>query len=217
MSSGRLIVGVGIAADTPAIRHEFTAAGVPFEGRVGRLMEGVRLWRALWKGDPVSWQGRWSVDAGVLGPLPFRPGGPRIWLGTGVTPGLERTAKHFVGWLPLGADPQTFGEQRAYLNHCAMQAGRVPREIDSAFYMTLCLMDDRDQANQAIERYLQSYYGVPGEAMRRLQACCGGPLEDVLDFIRSYIEQGVQHFVIRLVGDHERQLALLARHRDELL
>jgi alkanesulfonate monooxygenase SsuD/methylene tetrahydromethanopterin reductase-like flavin-dependent oxidoreductase (luciferase family) len=53
---GRLILGVGIAADVPNIRQEFTAAGVPFEKRVGRLLEGLRLpiapnadhWARLW-------------------------------------------------------------------------------------------------------------------------------------------------------------------------
>ena len=47
ISEGRLILGLGIGADVPAIRAEFEAAGVPFEKRVGRLMEGFRLCRAL--------------------------------------------------------------------------------------------------------------------------------------------------------------------------
>src|SRR5262249_47773731 len=42
VAEGRLILGVGIAADVPNIRAEFTAAGVPFEKRVGRMMEGLR-------------------------------------------------------------------------------------------------------------------------------------------------------------------------------
>src|SRR6266705_307808 len=41
IAEGRLILGVGIAADVPNIRQEFTAAGVPFEKRVGRLLEGL--------------------------------------------------------------------------------------------------------------------------------------------------------------------------------
>ena len=48
VSDGRVILGVGIAADAPAIHAEFEAVGVPFEKRVGRMMEGLRLCRALW-------------------------------------------------------------------------------------------------------------------------------------------------------------------------
>ncbi|MBT4168962.1 MAG: LLM class flavin-dependent oxidoreductase, partial [Rhodospirillaceae bacterium] len=68
LSEGRLILGVGIAGDIPNIRAEFAAAGVPFEKRVGRMMEGLRLCRALWSGEAVDWDGRWPVEQGVLAP-----------------------------------------------------------------------------------------------------------------------------------------------------
>jgi alkanesulfonate monooxygenase SsuD/methylene tetrahydromethanopterin reductase-like flavin-dependent oxidoreductase (luciferase family) len=54
VSEGRFILGVGIARDVPNIRAEFAAAGVPFEKRVGRMMEGLRLCRALWTGKKVE-------------------------------------------------------------------------------------------------------------------------------------------------------------------
>ena len=75
ISEGRYILGVGIASDVPNIRAEFVAAGVPFEKRVGRMMEGLRLMRQLWSGKPVSWNGRWGVENSVLGPTPHRPAG----------------------------------------------------------------------------------------------------------------------------------------------
>src|SRR5258707_1091034 len=98
ISEGRLVLGAGIASDVPNIRAEFVAAGVPFEGRVGRMMEGLRLVRALWTGKPVDWDGRWRVEGGVLGPIPHRPGGPPIWMAGSVRPAFERAARHFDGW-----------------------------------------------------------------------------------------------------------------------
>src|ERR1700712_1583559 len=53
LSEGRLILGVGFAADQPNIRAEFSAAGVPFEHRIGCMLEGLRLCKALWSGGPV--------------------------------------------------------------------------------------------------------------------------------------------------------------------
>src|ERR1700744_1579541 len=50
ISEGRLILGVGFAADVPNIRAEFAACGVPFDKRIGRMMEGLRLMKALWRG-----------------------------------------------------------------------------------------------------------------------------------------------------------------------
>src|SRR5688572_20199297 len=48
VAEGRLLLGVGIAADTPAIRREFAAAGVPWERRIGRFLETLEICRALW-------------------------------------------------------------------------------------------------------------------------------------------------------------------------
>jgi alkanesulfonate monooxygenase SsuD/methylene tetrahydromethanopterin reductase-like flavin-dependent oxidoreductase (luciferase family) len=65
VSAGRVILGVGIATDVPNIRAEFRAAGVPFDKRVGTMMEGLRLCKALWSGNPVDWDGRWHVEQGA--------------------------------------------------------------------------------------------------------------------------------------------------------
>ena len=66
-TDGRTKIGEGIATDQENIRNEFMAAGVPFEKRVGRMLEGLRLCRALWGGDAVDWDGGWTVKQGVIG------------------------------------------------------------------------------------------------------------------------------------------------------
>ena len=104
VSEGRFILGVGIARDVPNIRAEFAACGVPFEKRVGRMMEGLRLCRALWTGEAVDWDGRWPVSGGVLAPVPHRPGGPPIWIGGNTPASLERVGKWFDGWFPNAPD-----------------------------------------------------------------------------------------------------------------
>src|SRR5882762_9387896 len=59
ISEGRFILSVGIASDVPNIRAEFVACSVPFEKRVVRMLEGLRLCRELWTEQPVTWNGRW--------------------------------------------------------------------------------------------------------------------------------------------------------------
>jgi len=215
LSNGKLIVGAGIAADTPASRAEFSAAGVPFAGRVGRLLEGFRLCRALWQGETVDWQGRWQVQDAVLSPLPERPGGPVVWLGSGVDAGIQRAARHFDGWFPIGPEVATFAQRQQLFTQSAAQAGR-DAPLTTALYLTLAINDDQQVANAAIDDYLHNYYGVPAQLMRNIQACFGGPLDEVLAFVRAYVAAGAQHLVIRLVGDHALQRKQLSAHRDEL-
>ncbi|MFK7915427.1 MAG: LLM class flavin-dependent oxidoreductase [Pseudomonadales bacterium] len=211
LAQGRLIVGAGIAADIPPVRAEFKAAGVPFEKRVGRFMEGFRLMRALWSGEPVDWDGRWSLQNQSLAPLPYQLGGPRLWLGTSTPAGLQRCAKHFDGWMPIGPDLATFTERQQTL-----QAHRDERPITTALYATVAIDEDADAADRAINDYLLEYYGVPPAAMRGIQACCGGTLETVIAFLRSYAQAGADQIILRIVGDHQTTLNAIASARADL-
>src|SRR5580704_4651734 len=156
ISEGRLVLGAGIASDVPNIRAEFVAAGVPFEGRVGRMMEGLRLARALWTGKPVDWAGRWRVE-GVLGPTPHRPGGPPIWLAGSVRPAFERAARHFDGWFANEASLARWSEQWGEVRAIAQEAGRDLSSFAAAIYVTLAVDADVGRAEQRLDAFLENY------------------------------------------------------------
>ena len=212
VSAGRLVVGVGIAADRPNIRAEFEAAGTPFERRVGRLTEGLRLMRALWSGESVNWDGRWMLRDAALGPTPHRPGGPPIW-GAGSHPNaLARAGRSLEGWLPIWPDdPDEW--RRLYDTVCdhARAAGRATPT--GAHYLTCYIDDDPAKALRHVDDYLARYYDVPGAVMRRTQACFGGDAEQTADWIQGFVDAGVEHIVLRFAGDHVRHLDTFAEMR----
>jgi alkanesulfonate monooxygenase SsuD/methylene tetrahydromethanopterin reductase-like flavin-dependent oxidoreductase (luciferase family) len=217
IAEGRLILGVGIAADVANIRAEFAAAGVPFEKRTGRLLEGLRLARALWTGQPVDWDGRWKVESGVLGPTPHRPGGPPIWIGGSLPASLKRAGRSFDGWLPITPDAATWARQWSEVKQFARDAGRDPDALVGAMYLTLAVEEDGARADARLNAYLERYYGQPAAAMRRRQACYAGPSAGLAEWLQGYITAGVRHLVLRFAGDHERQIEILAAIRPELL
>jgi alkanesulfonate monooxygenase SsuD/methylene tetrahydromethanopterin reductase-like flavin-dependent oxidoreductase (luciferase family) len=216
ISEGRLALGAGIAGDVPNIRAEFAAAGVPFEARVGRMMEGLRLCRALWTGKPVDWQGRWPVQGGVLGPTPYRAGGPPIWMAGSVRPALERAARHFDGWFANEADLARWTAQWAEVRQILREAGRDPEQFAAAIYTTLAIDEDASRANRRIDAFLEKYYGQPAAVMRRRQACYAGSREGAGEFLRGFVVAGATHVIVRLVGDPERQLETVAEFRAQL-
>lgn len=216
VSEGRLILGVGIARDIPNIRAEFAAAGAPFDKRVGRMMEGLRLCRALWSGEPVDWDGRWPVNQGVLAPTPYRPGGPPIWGGGSHPKGLARAGKYMDGWFPTGPDAQGWATQWADVKAAATEAGRDSSELTGAIYLTLYLDDDSERANAKIDTYLEQYYGQPAAAIRKNQSCYAGPASGVAEWFNGYAKAGVDHIVLRIAGDHESQMKAIAGVRDQL-
>jgi alkanesulfonate monooxygenase SsuD/methylene tetrahydromethanopterin reductase-like flavin-dependent oxidoreductase (luciferase family) len=216
IAEGRLILGVGIARDVPDIRAEFTAAGVPFDKRVGRLIEGIGLCRALWTGNPVDWQGRWELKSQVVGPTPHRTGGIPFWIAGSLPASLERAGRHFDGWLPNVGTAAEWGAQWATVRDHARAAGRDPARIVGSMYLTVSLDTDTARAEARLDQYLERYYNAPAAVLRKRQACFAGSGEAAASWIAGYARAGASHLIVRLAGDHEQGLATLSRLRDRI-
>src|SRR5213083_1216389 len=158
VAEGRVILGVGIAADNPPIRKEFAAAGVPFERRVGRFLETLEICRALWTRDHVSFSGKhFALDDVTLEPKPHRSGGPPIWIG-GSGPTAFREAARFDAWFPTGPSVEFFAQHFPSIQAAARAAGRTLDAVAGAAYITLALDPNAAAAEQRMDRFLETYY-----------------------------------------------------------
>jgi probable F420-dependent oxidoreductase len=216
VSAGRVILGIGIASDVPNVRAEFRSAGVPFEKRVGTMMEGMALCKALWSGNPVDWDGRWHVEQGVIGPTPHQPGGPPIWGGGSAPAALERAARHFDGWFPNGPDAKGWGEQWRQVQTMAREAGRNPGDLEAALYLTLTVHENAARAEQRMNDFLSAYYGGRPDVMKKRQACFSGSAEAAAEWLNGYVQEGARYLVLRFAGDHDRHLETFAKLRETL-
>ena len=215
-SEGRLILGVGIATDVPNIRHEFEACGVPFDKRVGRMLEGLRLARALWSGKPVDWDGRWKMNQAILGPTPHQKGGPPIWIGAKVEAAFKRIAREFDGWFPNGPDPEGWKTQRAQLDAEIVAEGRDPKSVTGALYATFAIDENVSQAEARLNQFMSSYYGARPDLMRKVQYSYAGSAEGAAKVLQAYADAGVEHICLRFAGDHSRSLDVFADIRKGL-
>ncbi len=200
IAEGRVILGVGIAADTPAIRKEFAAAGVPFERRVGRFLETLEICRALWSRDGVSFGGKhFTLDAVTMQPKPHRPGGPPIWIG-GSGPTALREAPRFDAWFPTGPSVEFFAQHFPAVQAAARAAGRPPDAVTGAAYVTLALDPDRAAAEKRLHAFLEHYYAAPARAIMARQATYAGPLEGCVEWLQRWIDAGAGHLMFRFAG-----------------
>jgi probable F420-dependent oxidoreductase len=200
IAEGRVILGMGIAADNPAIRREFAAAGVPFERRVGRFLEILEILRALWTRDHVSFSGKhFTLDDVTVEPKPSRPGGPPIWIG-GSGPTALREAARFDAWFPTGPSAEVFAERFPQIHAAARTAGRAPDAVTGAAYLTLALDANREAAERRMDEYLESYYNVPARATRARQATYAGSIDGAVEWMQRWIDAGARHLALRFAG-----------------
>ena len=200
VAEGRTILGVGIAADTPAIRKEFAAVGVPWERRVGRFLETLEICRALWSRDGVSFSGKhFSLQDLTVEPKPHRAGGPPIWIG-GSGPTALREAARWDAWFPTGPSVEFFEAEFPKIQAAARTAGRTSDAVAGAAYLTLALDADRAAAEKRLHGFLETYYAAPAKAILARQATYAGPVEGCAEWLQRWIKAGARHLLFRFAG-----------------
>lgn len=215
VAEGRIVLGVGIAADTPAIRKEFAAAGVPWDRRVGRFLETLDICRRLWSRDHVSFDGKhFTLDDVTVEPKPHRRGGPPIWIG-GSGPTALREAARFDAWFPTGPGVEFFAEQFPRIQAAAREAGRPPESVAGAAYVTLALDPDRAAAEARLHTFLETYYAAPARTIMARQATYAGPVEGCVEWLQRWIAAGARHLALRFAGGD--QLAQVGEAAERLL
>ena len=215
VAEGRVILGVGIAADTPAIRKEFAAAGVPWERRVGRFLETLEICRALWRRDGVSFSGKhFTLDGATVEPKPHRPGGPPIWIGGG-GPTAFREAARFDAWFPTGPSVEFFAEHFPRVQAAARASGRAADDVTGAAYVTLALDASSTAAEQRLHQFMETYYGVPARVILARQAAYAGAVDGCVEWLQRWIDAGARHLCLRFAGGD--QLAQVSEAASRLL
>lgn len=195
----RFELAVGSGFSIPWVEKEFTAAGVPFGQRFGRVDELVRIWQAAWSGEK-SFEGRyWQVDDLDRLPPPYTPGGPRLWYAGQHTPRVvDRVARLYDGWLPFMPSPDDYAGGWKRIQELCVEYGRPADAVFPGMYATICVNEDREQARADLEDYVQHYYGYPLEITSMVQAFGHGTADECADFLARYVQAGARHLVIRI-------------------
>jgi alkanesulfonate monooxygenase SsuD/methylene tetrahydromethanopterin reductase-like flavin-dependent oxidoreductase (luciferase family) len=182
---------------------------VPFEHRIGRMMEGLCLREALWSGQPVDREGRWQMTQAVVAPTPARPGGPLLWIGGNLPGSLDHAGKYFDGWFPSGPDAPEFAAGLSRVRDVAGDNGRDPASVSGAMYLTASLDDDAAKADDRLNHFLERHCGrFPRGAAS--PGCYAGPAAGLPAWLDTDPQAGASHLVLCFAGDHERYLRAVA-------
>jgi probable F420-dependent oxidoreductase len=187
LSGGRLILGAGVGW----LREEFEALGAPpFEARGAVTDEYLRLMRAAWTTDPVSFTGRYvSVHDVHALPKPAQKGGIPVWIGGHTDAAVRRAATLGDGWHPIALRPpgllfpDEYAKRARQIETWAKEAGRDPRAVTLTVRVPMEVRSKRFKPPAGDRPLFQ------------------GTADQVIGDIRAYADAGVTHFV----WDHTHQ------------
>jgi alkanesulfonate monooxygenase SsuD/methylene tetrahydromethanopterin reductase-like flavin-dependent oxidoreductase (luciferase family) len=212
---GRLVLGLGVGWKLPAIELEWEACGRVHKRRVKDLEEHVIVWRRLWSGDPVIYEGNgFKLTNHTIGPLPWNETGPTILMTAGnrgemIPAQIDRFGRLGDGIVTTYLTDDDCRKLRELGNEALARHGRSLPQFPMCVYTTVRLENDAARAEALTRDFLEKYYGG-GVNYRGLMGL--GPAASVIDTLKRYEAAGVTDLCVRFAGaDQAEQLEQFIR------
>jgi alkanesulfonate monooxygenase SsuD/methylene tetrahydromethanopterin reductase-like flavin-dependent oxidoreductase (luciferase family) len=198
ISDGRLILGLGAGWHEP----EYEAFGYPYDHRVGRFEEALRIIVPLLREGRVDFEGQYyRARACELLPRGPRPGGPPILIGAQGPRMLGLAAQHAdIYDADYQLTPEAVTERMGALDAACAAAGRDPRAVSrwAGTRVAIVASDgrpDHGSAQVGPARGPVADYEVGG---MRMTVRRGGP-EEIEAHLGAFQATGIEHLTLSLV------------------
>jgi alkanesulfonate monooxygenase SsuD/methylene tetrahydromethanopterin reductase-like flavin-dependent oxidoreductase (luciferase family) len=199
----------------PEIVREWEACGREHKRRARDLEEHVVVWRKLWSGEPVTYEGAgFRLTGHTIGPLPWSEAGPPILITAGnrgeiIPAQIDRVGRLGDGVITTYLTDDDCGRLRALCDEAFAKHGRARPGFPLCVYTTVRIENDAARAQAVTREFLQKYYGG-GVNYRGLMGL--GPAAAVVETLKRYEAAGVTDLCIRFAGaDQLAQLDLFVR------
>jgi alkanesulfonate monooxygenase SsuD/methylene tetrahydromethanopterin reductase-like flavin-dependent oxidoreductase (luciferase family) len=178
ISGGRLVLGVGAGWNQP----EYDAFGFPFDHRVDRFEEALKIIHPLLKEGHVNFSGRYYTARDCeISPRSPRPGGPPLMIGAGRPRMLRLTAQYAdlynAGYMTIPRS--TVAPLRALKKACK-EMGRDLTTLPYTFMISLSFPD------------------LLGWDTLKKRGTLSGSVEEIADVLAGYETLGAEHLMFHL-------------------
>jgi len=189
---------------------EFAAMGMPVEERAGRMVEGIKILRALWTGEPLTHHGRYyqfeDVQIHVTPaqhpcpiPIASNPQAPYADEEM-IARALRRVGRLGDGWMVEMSTPDEFGRRWQRILGYAREAGRNPLPEISMIHFYVNVQHQSAAAFDEARRFYEAYHlGRFPEDHLRWRLVTGTP-EEVVERIAPFIDAGCTLPIMRFAS-----------------
>jgi alkanesulfonate monooxygenase SsuD/methylene tetrahydromethanopterin reductase-like flavin-dependent oxidoreductase (luciferase family) len=197
--------------------------GMTTAERVGRMVEGMIILRALWRGEAVTHQGRYYRFADVqLNVTPVQQPCP-IAIASNPQPpyadeatietALRRVGELGDGWQVEMSTPEEFGARWGRILGYARAAGRDPLPGVSMIHFYVNVQDSSASAFDEARRFYEAYHmGTFPDDYLRWRLVTGTP-EEVVERLAGFVDAGCTLPILRFASwDPIGQMRRAMRH-----
>ncbi len=213
LTEGRFIFGVGLGGEFP---NEWALAGVPTSERGARMDEAIPVLRKLWRGEPVSHEGRfYSFPEVHMQPASYQEGGPPIWCGGRTDAALRRAGELADGYYSYVVTPEMFAGALEKIEAAADVASRNLTSYGTGHLLFCCIRDSYEEALDRATELLSERYAMDFREPAKRYCALGTP-EDIAEKIAAFHAAGVRHIVVDFLGFQPERLEATERFGVEI-
>jgi alkanesulfonate monooxygenase SsuD/methylene tetrahydromethanopterin reductase-like flavin-dependent oxidoreductase (luciferase family) len=218
LSRGRLVLGLGVGWGLPEIVREWEACGREHKRRARDLEEHVAVWRKLWSGEPVTYEGNgFKLTGHTIGPLPWTEAGPPILITAGnrgeiIPAQIDRVGRLGDGVVTTYLSDDDCRKLRTLCDEALAKHNRPRPGFPMCVYTTVRIENDAAKAAAVTREFLQKYYGGGGGGIRGIMGL--GPAAAVVAALKRYEAAGVTDLCVRFAGAD--QIAQVEQFIDEV-
>ena len=192
LSHGRAVMGVGVGW----MREEFDALDMPFDHRGARADETLRIFDALFRQSPATFEGRFqSFDAVGFQPKPV-DGHIPLWVGGHARPAFRRAARFGDAFHAVFLSPPGVTDQWTVARAICEEEGRDPDSLALSLRVRL-----------RMDQEVEDIGSLHGDA------------DHIVERIGRYDAAGVSHITMDVVADGgvEGQLEAMRRFASDVI
>jgi len=199
LSNGRFTIGVGLGYRDV----EYAGFNVSRARRAPMTEELVQVMKLAWKGEPVTFHGRfWDFKDVDVYPKPLQKAGPPVWIAGYIDASLDRAARLGDGWY-AGVNFRLSDLPRQTL---AYRAALADREGSVAVNRVTFVAETASAVDAEFARHLARVLegsGKGGESARQVadEVALVGTPDHIVAQLERYHSAGVTHVFARLSLD----------------
>ena len=147
ISGGRVFISVGYGE-----KMNLDPYGIKWDKPLKRVIESVKIMRALWKGEPVDFDGEFYTLSGAeLRIKPQRENGVPIYIAATGQRALRIAGEFGDGWVTNAMPAKLFAEKSRVVDDGAKARWQTLNKLERCIYIFISIAKNQDEAYKTLE------------------------------------------------------------------
>lgn len=200
ISEGRIELGIGAGWHKEEYRqygYDFPPAPI----RIEQLDEAITIVKSMWTEGRATFRGKhYSINGAICNPKPVQKPHPVIMVGgEGERYLLKIAAKHADRYNHPCGTIKTLKRKISILKEYCISIGRDQNDIEYSILATCLVRETEEELRDVMKRRKKQLHGIQQVRAAEYTSLIGTP-ERIRTVIHKYIDIGLTHFVLDLVG-----------------